>query len=90
MWLTTLGSSRDRWPHLTVDVDISQAAAGGAVNLSRSHVYQLALAAKGASTIEYQGDAASGGGYDVCCNFVKASRRVLLMLRYFYVLILTY
>ena len=66
-------SSRDGWPHLTLELEL-QHAQHSKLNLSRSHVYQVALASRGASTIEYKGDAGSGGGYDVCCNFRKESR----------------
>jgi len=60
----------DGWPRLTVDVGLRPP---DDVDVGRSHVWRIALAAANASTIEYKGEAGSGG-YDVCCGFVHGSR----------------
>ena len=71
--LTARASMRmdtEGWPRLTLEASLRPP---GEVDLGRTHVWRIALAAENASTIEYKGDSGAGG-YDVCCGFVRGSR----------------
>ena len=60
----------DGWPVLTLDAEL---LASAGANLSRRHRWSVALAARDGGTIEYRGDDADGGGYDVCCGLMRGS-----------------
>lgn len=62
---------QDNWPYLTLDVEFSAPVSG----LVSGSSFQIALSARGVSTIEYKGDdrAFRMGGYDMCCGFLESS-----------------
>jgi len=59
----------DGWPRLEIEASFVPPPG---LDLGVSHGWRIALASPNGSIIEYLGP--SAGGYDVCCNFVRASQ----------------